>query len=468
MINAIFIYNGKKVLIQCNLEDKMRNICEKFAVKADIKVDSKIYLYNNKPLSINRELNKTFAQQIDSNDTGDKEITVLDNPDEEYTIKLHYEGTIKEVKLKQDEKYGSLFTQIGNFFSLKAKSYYTLCNGVLIGGEDELDKSISQLSNSMNKETNEINLLIEANESFLSEDSFALHSDNKDMKSTPKGDEIKAQEIKINERKRVAKFLYKLYVKLLVEYSLIGIFLCLGFYKKYNKIFIRNDLSLYLTLSSGTLYIIYIGILLLKYKKNKCHCCIYFHILIFIPFLTIMLFLLSSFLENYDFILSFIVLFVIDIISVILFLLIFKRNIGYGILLLSLVLNAIYICPFLYIKHITAFFHFNTAFSLASVLIFYILFFNTISKKKLDEDEGIAAVYFFNYSFFFVFSIPICISFISIIIIPIGLLLFILVFLIIFLFGAGLILLFIFIKIFFSLYCKSKKNKINKYLKEFE
>ena len=60
MINAIFIYNEKKIFIQCNLEDKMRNICEKFAVKADIEVDSKIYLYNNKPLSINPELNKTF------------------------------------------------------------------------------------------------------------------------------------------------------------------------------------------------------------------------------------------------------------------------------------------------------------------------------------------------------------------------------------------------------------------------
>ena len=186
MINAIFIYNGKKVLIQCNLEDKMRNICEKFAVKADIKVDSKIYLYNNKPLSINPELNKSFGQQINSTDTGDKEITVLDDPDKEYTVKLYYEGAVKEVKIKQDEKYGSLFTQIGNYFSLKTKSFYTLCNGVLVGGEDDLDKSISQLSNSMNKETNEINLLIEANDSFLDEDNSEINNDIKDEQKPPK------------------------------------------------------------------------------------------------------------------------------------------------------------------------------------------------------------------------------------------------------------------------------------------
>ena len=133
MINVIFIYNQNKILIQSNLDDTMRNICEKFAVKADIEVDSKIYLYNNKPLSINPNLNKTFRQKIDSNDTGDKVITVLDDPDKEFVVKLHYEGAVKEIKLKKDEKYGSLFDQIGSYFSLKAKSFYTLCNGVLLG-----------------------------------------------------------------------------------------------------------------------------------------------------------------------------------------------------------------------------------------------------------------------------------------------------------------------------------------------
>ena len=196
MINAIFIYNEKKIFIQCNLEDKMRNICEKFAVKADIKVDSKIYLYNNKPLSINPELNKTFGQQIDSNDMGDKVITVLDDPDKEYTVKLHYEGRVKEVKIKQDVKYGSLFDQIGNYFSLKAKSFYTLCNGVLVGDDDDdLEKSISQLSNTMNKETNEINLLIEANDSFLEEENNEINSDNKIEQKSPKQLKVYASHI---------------------------------------------------------------------------------------------------------------------------------------------------------------------------------------------------------------------------------------------------------------------------------
>ena len=464
MINVIFIYNEKKIFIQCNLEDKMRNICEKFAVKADIKVDSKIYLYNNKPLSISPELNKTLGQQIDTNDTGDKEITVLDNPDKEYTVKLHYEGTVKEVKIKQDVKYGSLFDQIGNYFSLKAKSFYTLCNGVLVGDDDDdLEKSISQLSNTMNKETNEINLLIEANDSFLEEENNEINSDNKIEQKSPKTDEIKAQEIKLNERKKVAKFLFKIYVKLLVQFSLIGFFVCLGFYKKYDKIFIGKFKNM--TYVFEILFIIYITIFIFKYKKNKCYCFTIFHILIYIPFMIILCFLLSTEIDK-DNILSFIFLIVIDIISVILFLLIFKRNRGYGILLLSLVLNAIYILPLYIIYYEYNFENIYVIFNIASILIFYVLFFNNISKKKLDEDEGVVAVYFFDYYFFLPFSITFLIVFVSAIVVPLGLIvlasvliLFFIILSVISYFGAGIILFFVTIKVFFSLCCKSRKAK---------
>ena len=479
MINVIFIYKERKVFIQCNLEDKMRNICEKFAVKADIEVDSKIYLYNNKPLSISPELNKTLGQQIDTNDTGDKEIIVLDDPDKEYTVKLHYEGAVKEVKIKKDEKYGSLFNQIGSYFSLKAKSFYTLCNGVFVGGDEDLDKSISQLSNANNNESNEINLLIEANDSFSDDDennekNNEKNNDNEVEQKTPKVVEINPQENLINERKKVAKFLFKIYVKLLVQFSFIGLFLCLGFYKKYDKIFIGDFSSIFLTGLLEFLFIIYITILLFKYKKNKCHCFVIFHILIYIPFIVILCFFLSIYI-NKDIILSFICLIIIDFISVLLFLLIFKRNRGYGILLLSLVLNIIYIYPIFIVYLKCDYIDFNLIFSLASTLILYILFFNNISKKKLDDNEEMAAVFFFDYSFFFPFSATFIILLGLLIIIPLCLIVFVLALILLIIFiafislcGAGFILLFITIKVFCSLYCKSKKNKENKILKEFE
>jgi hypothetical protein len=188
----------------------------------------------------------------------------------------------------------------------------------------------------------------------------------------------------------------------------------------------------------------------------------------------ILCFLLSTEFDK-DNILSFIFLIVIDIISVILFLLIFKRNRGYGILLLSLVLNAIYILPLYIIYYEYNFENIYVIFNIASILIFYVLFFNNISKKKLDENEGMAAVYFFDYSFFFLFSATFIILFATIIIIPLCLIVFVLAFALLVgiiaafsVFGGGFILLFIIIKVFFSLFCKSKKNKVNKISKEFE
>ena len=107
----------------------MRMICQKFASKVNINVDSKIYLFNNRPLSINPELHKSLGQQINTNDTGDKEILVLDNPDKEYTIKLHYKGEVKEDKYKQGDKNESLFEQIRNFFLYKEEVFSLYVTG---------------------------------------------------------------------------------------------------------------------------------------------------------------------------------------------------------------------------------------------------------------------------------------------------------------------------------------------------
>jgi len=315
----------------------------------------------------------------------------------------------------------------------------------------------------MNEEMNEINLIIEDNDSFLSEDK-SINSDNQEIKTPQKEDEIKAKEIIINERKKVAKFLLKIYVKLLVQYSLIGFLAYLGFDKNYNKIFIKDDLSVTLSLLFESFFIIYIGIILWKYKKNMCLCCIIFHIIIFIPFIISLCFFLSYTIDKNYFLLL-ILLIILDFISVIFFLLIKKRNAGYGILFLCLVINIIYI-GLLYIYHYIPYIEaIITIFSCGSVAIFYILFFNNFAKKKLDENEGITAVYLFDYTFFLLFSVPLSIACAFIIIVPLCLFLILLVLSIILFFGAGFIILFLIIKVFFTLYCKSKKEKVNNYIK---
>ena len=466
MINAIFIYNEQKILIQCNLEDKMRTICQKFAAKVDINVDSKIYLHNNKPLSINPELNKTFGQQIDSNDTNDKEIIVLDDPDKEYTIKLHFEGEVKEVKLKENENYESLFDKIGNYFSLKRKSFYALCNGVLIGDDDNyLNKSISQLTNEVNKETKEINLLIEFDE-LSNEESMETNKNNDVKNNALKNDENKGiQFIKNNNNKR-AKFFLKIYLILLIQFLSIGLIVLLGFFKNFNKIFIQDFNSFILTSSSALLYIVCVGLWALKYKKNYGNLLRFFIIILFIPYIIIFCFLLSHYIPN-KYILTILLLYILDIFSVIIFVSIFKRIIGYGVLFFTLISNIICMAIlyfFIFYKEENLE-NINCISSLASVFIIYILFFNIITKKKLDYDELIVFVYYFDYSIFVPFVVTLFILVVLIILIPLSLIITLLIIVIaliiafiILTFGTSFILIFMIFKIVYYLITKHKKN----------
>ena len=54
MALANFTFNGIKTTIQCVKEDKMKNICAKFASKIDKEINSLYFLYNGNQL--NKEL----------------------------------------------------------------------------------------------------------------------------------------------------------------------------------------------------------------------------------------------------------------------------------------------------------------------------------------------------------------------------------------------------------------------------
>ena len=54
MIEAIFIFNGVEILLQCNINDKLLNICNKFISKISIDINRLYFLYGG--LDINKEL----------------------------------------------------------------------------------------------------------------------------------------------------------------------------------------------------------------------------------------------------------------------------------------------------------------------------------------------------------------------------------------------------------------------------
>ena len=64
MAEIIFIYNGNKTNIQCNLDDKMKEICQKFAIKTQNDINIIYFIYNGN--IINENL--TFSEHINEED----------------------------------------------------------------------------------------------------------------------------------------------------------------------------------------------------------------------------------------------------------------------------------------------------------------------------------------------------------------------------------------------------------------
>jgi len=160
MININFKYNQNTIIIQCNANDCMRDICQKFASKINADVDSKVYIFNNTKLNINTDLNLTFAQQINSDDINDKEIQVYDNKDKEYTVKFTYKGENKEIKVKETETVGGLTDIIGRYIKKKKNSFFSLYNGNAILADD-MDKPINQITKKLDQSDKQMDLIIE-------------------------------------------------------------------------------------------------------------------------------------------------------------------------------------------------------------------------------------------------------------------------------------------------------------------
>ena len=70
---VIFTLDGINLTIQCTPEDKIKDICNKYATKIDDNINSLIFLYGGNQM--NMEL--SFKEQANSIDRNNKEMRVL-------------------------------------------------------------------------------------------------------------------------------------------------------------------------------------------------------------------------------------------------------------------------------------------------------------------------------------------------------------------------------------------------------
>ena len=75
MFEVLFYYNGKNTTIQCNLNDKMKNIFLRFGIKVEVDINSLFFLYGGKKLK--EEL--TLEENINKDDIKLKKINIIVN-----------------------------------------------------------------------------------------------------------------------------------------------------------------------------------------------------------------------------------------------------------------------------------------------------------------------------------------------------------------------------------------------------
>ena len=66
MAEIIFKYKGIDTLIQCQIQDKFKDICQKFCIKSQNNINNLIFIYGGEILNLDLEFNQV-ANQIDTN-----------------------------------------------------------------------------------------------------------------------------------------------------------------------------------------------------------------------------------------------------------------------------------------------------------------------------------------------------------------------------------------------------------------
>ena len=58
MAEIDFTYSGKVITVLCNLDDKLKDVCQKFTTKAQLDLEQLLFLYNGTRLNLDSQLNQ--------------------------------------------------------------------------------------------------------------------------------------------------------------------------------------------------------------------------------------------------------------------------------------------------------------------------------------------------------------------------------------------------------------------------
>ena len=250
MSNVKFDYKGNQIIIQCNPEDKLYKICTKFAIKINEPVESKIYIYNNQLLN----LEKTLSEQLKESNEENEEITISVNDiskNDTVLIKYNFEGVEEELKVKRDDNFLEIIQGL-------IKKPIDILFGGRAANKSDFNKNFEQLANKYEKERNEMNLLILERSSSINnvnEEAKEENKENKERNTINDNDEDengenKEEDVKnIQEKiaeieakiKKIKAIIIKFFILLFAQFVLIGTLVFLGGFFEFNTLLYKND-----------------------------------------------------------------------------------------------------------------------------------------------------------------------------------------------------------------------------------
>ena len=140
MSKVIYNFGGIDVVIQCSKDEKMKDICQRYANKIQNNLNSLIFLYGGKQLNFNLSFNKQ-ANMIDK-ERNEMKVLVYKNEDNEYICPKC--GEIIELNIKDD-----LISSVNKI------------KDVIIGIKLNIDNIIkTSLNNFVNIQLNNVNIII--------------------------------------------------------------------------------------------------------------------------------------------------------------------------------------------------------------------------------------------------------------------------------------------------------------------
>jgi hypothetical protein len=379
MIDFVFIYKKKETLVKGKAEDKVIDICKKFAsLNEGVIPETKVYIYEGKKLN----LNFTFAKQSEPNLLNEQraEILVFDDPDKEGAINIQYDGKDNIIRFNKEEKISNVIGQFVSKFKISMQKVFFLYGGDTITNDD-LEKTFTQVTKSVDNDNKVINFLAYNRESTLSindekeenkNDNKNYNDNNEEMQkissekifennnekilnvdsnnekllnSEDNNEKIckvdnliidaKDPDEKYENQRKSSIYSYdgvefnikKVYLFFMLQIILIGVFSWLGCYTKINLKFNASTSTMLWTFIPTLIFIFIVTLSFVAMYEDEYSCFFVFNIL-FVPLMTFYCFLLTDYT---DIVLILFQLFIIllDVLIMLLNAIVFRYSKGY-------------------------------------------------------------------------------------------------------------------------------------------